>query len=125
MLQFVRVPVITNTACRLRFPTAVDETNICTSGDGGLSPCNVSCIFFLSFICSINIVLFSFCLHEQGDSGGPLTITDADMRTTQIGAVSFGSALGCEREWPAVYARLTSFIEWIGDNSDVVIRDDF
>ena len=77
-------------------------------------------------------------------TGGPLTIDEADART-QVGLLSCKSftkllkfyvnynltpfsvtfSLGCDLGWPPVYTRITSFLHWIGDNSDVLIRPDF
>lgn len=81
---------ISNTACRIRFPTLIQEENICTSGDDGRSPCH-------------------------GDSGGPLAVI-RDGRSVQIGVVSFGSPVGCSTSWPAAYARVTSFMAFINQH---------
>lgn len=45
-----------------------------------------------------------------------------DGKTVQVGVVSFGLALGCERNWPSVFARTSSFLQWIQAHSDVVIE---
>ncbi|CAO1439369.1 unnamed protein product [Diamesa tonsa] len=87
VLRFVGQNIITNNACRLRFPTLIQPSNICTSGAGLTGAC-------------------------QGDSGGPLTI-QRDGNSVQIGIVSFGSPRGCARDWPTSYARVTSFVPWI------------
>uniref|UniRef100_A0A8W7P4J9 Peptidase S1 domain-containing protein n=1 Tax=Anopheles coluzzii TaxID=1518534 RepID=A0A8W7P4J9_ANOCL len=93
ILRYVNNPIQTNLACSVRFPGVVQPENICLSGDSGRGAC-------------------------QGDSGGPLTIV-RDGTTVQLGVVSFGLALGCELNWPSVFARTTSFLAWIGENSDV------
>ncbi|KAL1401459.1 hypothetical protein pipiens_001951 [Culex pipiens pipiens] len=99
-LRFARSPVITTLSCRTGLPTQqITDQHICTNSEQN-SPC-------------------------QGDNGGPLTITDADGITTQIGMFSFNSILGCESNRPAVYTRMSSYLNWIGDNSDVEIRDNF
>jgi hypothetical protein len=54
-----------------------------------------------------------------------MTIQDADQRTTQIGVSSFINVLGCTRGFPGGFTRVSAFLEWIGQNSDVVIRDGF
>ncbi|XP_053663827.1 brachyurin-like [Anopheles marshallii] len=93
VLRYVNNPIQTNLACSVRFPGVVQPENICLSGDSGRGAC-------------------------QGDSGGPLTIV-RDGTTVQLGVVSFGLALGCELNWPSVFARTTSFLSWIEENSDV------
>jgi hypothetical protein len=50
-------------------------------------------------------------------------ITDADNRRTQVGVFSFQFSLGCQRGWPAVFARLTDFLDFIEQNSDVRILE--
>ncbi|XP_044265431.1 chymotrypsin-like [Tribolium madens] len=52
----------------------------------------------------------------SGDSGGPLAIND-----TQIGVVSFGIRY-CLPGYPSAFSRVTSFLDWIATNSDVVIN---
>jgi len=48
----------------------------------------------------------------QGDSGGPLVYNNG-ITFTQIGVVSFTSTLGCNFGYPAGYARVSSFLDWI------------
>ncbi|XP_050096722.1 brachyurin-like [Anopheles aquasalis] len=96
ILRYVNNPIQTNLACSVRFPGVIQPENICLSGDAGRGAC-------------------------QGDSGGPLTI-QRDGTTVQLGVVSFGLALGCELNWPSVFARTTSFLQWIAQNSDVVLQ---
>ena len=36
-----------------------------------------------------------------------------DGRFTQLGVVSYGSAVGCEAGNPSGYARVTSFLVWL------------
>jgi chymotrypsin len=94
-LRFVNVPVITNLACRIRFPTIIQDSNICSSGEGGRGAC-------------------------QGDSGGPLTV-QRGANSVQVGVVSFGLAIGCEVGWPSAFARVTSFLDFIQANTDLTI----
>ncbi|KAL0829188.1 hypothetical protein ABMA28_004025 [Loxostege sticticalis] len=92
-LSHVSLRVINNRRCRLLFPLVLHETNICTSGIGGLSGVGTC----------------------QGDSGGPLAVT-RNNRPLLIGVTSFGSALGCQINFPAAYARVTSFIDFFNAN---------
>lgn len=98
-LRRVNLPVISNLNCALRFPGWITENKICGATDMG-SPC-------------------------QGDQGGPLTVADPDGRSTQIGIFSYVSFLGCNSGWPAVFTRITPYLFWIQENSDVVILNDF
>ncbi|KXJ80485.1 hypothetical protein RP20_CCG024817 [Aedes albopictus] len=96
VLRYVTNPIQTNTACNIRFLGLIQPENICLAGDNGRGACS-------------------------GDSGGPMTIS-RDGKTVQVGVVSFGLALGCERNWPSVFARTSSFLQWIQAHSDVVIE---
>lgn len=58
-----------------------------------------------------------------GDEGSPLLLLEADGSWTQIGIFSYQFSLGCDRGWPPVYTRVTSYLDWIASNSDVVIRE--
>ncbi|XP_063894618.1 brachyurin-like [Helicoverpa armigera] len=86
-LSHVDVPVISNSLCRISFGSAVQSSNICTSGAGGKNICS-------------------------GDSGGPLVV-NRNNRRILIGVTSYGSYRGCQVGAPAGYARVTSFINWI------------
>ncbi|XP_053674813.1 collagenase-like [Anopheles nili] len=99
-LRFGRSQVISTLACRINLPTnTILDEHVCTDGANS-SPC-------------------------QGEFGAPLTIVDADGITTQIGVFSFISILGCESGRAAVHTRMSSYLTWIGQNSDVEIRDNF
>jgi chymotrypsin len=82
--------VITNTVCASSFGSFIFDSSICTSTAGGRGPCN-------------------------NDNGGPLTVQSGG-RHIQIGIKSFNSNSGCERGIPAVYTRVSSFVQWIIDN---------
>jgi len=56
----------------------------------------------------------------EGDSGGPLVFKDATNGNTLIGVVSFVAALKCPG-YPNGFMRLTSFLNWIGENTDIEI----
>lgn len=90
VLRFTRKTVITNTACRIRFPFLVQDSTICAIGESGIN----------NSVCN-------------GDSGGPLTVRDGQNRSVQVGVVSFGSPLGCERDVPDGYARVSHFFTWV------------
>lgn len=77
---------MTNSGCAPWYVGLVGSTNICIKTTGGISTCN-------------------------GDSGGPLVLADGS--NTLIGATSFGIAFGCERGWPGVFTRITSYLDWI------------
>lgn len=94
VLRFTVKTVITNTACRIRFPFLVQTTTICAIGNPDIN--NAVC---------------------NGDSGGPLAARDVNGRSLQVGVVSFGSPLGCERGVPDGYARVSSFFSWIQQNA--------
>ena len=53
----------------------------------------------------------------QGDSGGPLVVKTEEGEV-QVGVVSYGSSAGCEKGFPAGFSRVTSFVDWVKDNSD-------
>jgi Trypsin len=96
-LQTITLSVITNLVCTASFPIYIDSSNICTSSFRG-TPC-------------------------YGDEGGPMTITESDGGETLVGVTSFTASWGCSSVWPAVYSRLTSYLDWIEANSDVVIQN--
>lgn len=59
----------------------------------------------------------------NGDSGGPLRYTDENGRQIVIGVTSFVSDIGCVVSgWPSVFTRVTSFLDWIEENSNIVIK---
>ncbi|XP_053687248.1 collagenase-like [Sabethes cyaneus] len=104
-LRFGRAPVITNMACTVSLPTrTILDEHICTSGfndtDSQSSPC-------------------------RGDSGAPLTVLGEDGIPTQIGLFTFHSSFGCITRLPAVFTRLSSYLDWIEENSDVEVGAGF
>ncbi|XP_065349531.1 brachyurin-like [Cloeon dipterum] len=68
------------------------SSNVCAFGDNGDSTC-------------------------QGDSGGPLVEKVGNERV-QIGLVSFGAGEGCEKSYPEVYTRVSSYISWINQRTE-------
>merc|ERR1711978_46903 len=61
----------------------------------------------------------------QGDSGGPLIVKGSDASgDIQVGVVSWGN--GCaDREYPGVYARVSSQIDWINKKMTNPDDDDY
>ena len=49
----------------------------------------------------------------KGDSGGPLQIRGQDGRQFIIGVTSFSHPYCAARNNPAMYIRITTFIDWI------------
>jgi chymotrypsin len=90
VLRYVYDNIMSNAACTVRFPGVIQSSNICVTGTNARGACS-------------------------GDSGGPLTV-QRDGGSLVIGVVSFGLAAGCERSWPSVFARVTSFNSFIRDN---------
>ncbi|CAD7082539.1 unnamed protein product [Hermetia illucens] len=90
-LRYVDLTVISNSACQNYFGSYVRDSNICTSGADKKSTCN-------------------------GDSGGPLAYGSGDKRII-VGLTSFGSASGCQKGYPAVFTRVTSYLSWIKSNA--------
>lgn len=97
VLRSVEAPVISKQSCNIRYFGVIKDSHICISGNGGKSTCN-------------------------GDSGGPLVFTEKDGSKTLLGATSFGIALGCEKNWPAVFTRVTSYLDWISGKTGIKIR---
>jgi len=85
----VLVPVVSNTVCAQNYAgqANVGENEIC-AGKSGKDSC-------------------------QGDSGGPAVWADGDdNRAYIVGVVSWG--IGCGNQgYPGVYARVTSYLDWI------------
>lgn len=52
-----------------------------------------------------------------------MSIIDPDGITTQVGVGSFISPLGCTREWPGGFTRVSAYLDWIAQNSDVRILE--
>ncbi|KDR14792.1 Brachyurin, partial [Zootermopsis nevadensis] len=96
VLNYVDLPVISNTDCAGVFGSYIVSSTLCVAAPNGKSTCS-------------------------GDSGGPLVI-EIDDAYTQIGVVSFGAAAGCELGYPDGFARVTSFLDWIETNSGIKIE---
>lgn len=59
----------------------------------------------------------------DGDEGGALLLVDDDGQYTQIGVHSYDFSLGCTWGWPAVFTRITYYMAWLENHSDVQFRD--
>ncbi|XP_053687235.1 serine protease 1-like [Sabethes cyaneus] len=94
-LQFAHGAVISNTVCGLSH-SFIRDGHICTGTDDG-GPCD-------------------------GDEGGPI-YADVDGEKLVIGIHSFhfSGIRGCDRGRSAVNTRLTEYLDWIGENTDVEI----
>ena len=86
-LQYVEVPIITNTSCNSKYSGGITDNMICAGFEqGGADSC-------------------------QGDSGGPLAVSE-NGRLAQTGVVSFG--IGCaSAQYPGVYTRVSRYQSWI------------
>lgn len=87
---------------------------------------NLFCSFYYLFlsvrnsnICTNGIIRKGSC---SGDSGGPVVV-DKDTDPIIIGLVSFGFSASCEIGWPSVHTRITIYLDWIQENTDVVIQN--
>ncbi|KAM4047238.1 enteropeptidase [Anomaloglossus baeobatrachus] len=88
ILQEAKVPLISNGKCQQQMPEYnISNSMICAGYDeGGIDTC-------------------------QGDSGGPL-MCEVENRWILVGVTSFG--IGCAQpNRPGVYARVTTFSDWI------------
>ena len=69
-----------------------------------------------------NTVTFQYiCLALQGDSGGALVYLESDGRYTEVGIVLFGSSACCTVGYPAIFTRVTSYLDWIKSNTGIII----
>ncbi|EDV51079.1 serine protease 1 [Drosophila erecta] len=89
-LQYAELQVITNAVCQQTFGSSVVTSGvICVASSNKKSTC-------------------------QGDSGGPLALNNR-----LIGVTSFVSSKGCEKNAPAGFTRVTSYLDWIKSKSGV------
>ncbi|XP_037939617.1 serine protease 1-like [Teleopsis dalmanni] len=91
-LQYAFLQVIDNSKCVLSYgPLTVVSSTICTSTTDAISTC-------------------------QGDSGGPLVLLSTQ---ELIGVTSFVNTAGCLSGRPAGFARVTSYLDWIKENTGI------
>ncbi|XP_022212740.1 serine protease 1-like [Drosophila obscura] len=88
-LQCVDVQIMDQGECSRTW--SLHDNMICINTNGGKSTCG-------------------------GDSGGPLVTHDGNRL---VGVTSFGSAAGCQSGHPAVFSRVTGYLEWIRDNTGI------
>lgn len=101
-LQEVRVPLVSLEDCQAAYqmtdpPAQVLDQQLCAGllGEGGKDSCS-------------------------GDSGGPLFVIDDMENPVQTGITSFGA--GCaDPDFPGVYTRVSSFLDWIEENMAIRI----
>jgi len=89
---------VSNEKCIETFgPLTVTDAHICTTAGPEGGTCN-------------------------GDSGSPLNYREEDGRLVTIGLCSFGSSAGCEAVgYPKGFTRISSYIDWIEENSGVTL----
>ena len=90
-LQYVRVPAISDSECKSAYGGSITDAMFCAGypGIGGKDAC-------------------------QGDSGGPFVCND-NGNAVIAGVVSWGA--GCALpDYPGVYARVTTALDWIKNN---------
>ena len=89
--MYVRVPAVTNSACKSAYGGSITDSMLCAglTGIGGKDAC-------------------------QGDSGGPYVCND-NGNAVIAGVVSWG--IGCALpNYPGVYARVTTVLDWVKNN---------
>jgi len=97
VLRKVVVQGITTLQCRVNYiGLGINDDILCVATTGGKGSCN-------------------------GDSGGPLSFINADGTYNQVGVVSFGSSRGCEVGVPAGFSRVSSYTQWLTDNTGLII----
>ncbi|XP_037817056.1 serine protease 1-like [Lucilia sericata] len=90
-LNYAFLRIIPNAECAQTYGSMITNTILCVSTPDGTSTCN-------------------------GDSGGPLV---SDISKELIGVTSFGSLAGCQAGYPAGFARVTTYLEWIKDHTGI------
>ncbi|XP_014100179.2 serine protease 1-like [Bactrocera oleae] len=89
-LQYATMTVISNAQCKKSYE-GISASNICTATTGGISTCS-------------------------GDSGGPLVLASSKVL---VGVTSFSSNEGCSLGYPAAFTRLTSYLDWIEQETGI------
>lgn len=92
-LQYADVIIMETNRCR-SYLRQVTSNHICIDGSYGKGVC-------------------------YGDSGSSMVTTSG--QKFLIGITSFVSASGCEINYPSVFTRVTSFLDWISSKTGIVI----
>lgn len=91
-LQYAVLQVIDNSVCAKTYGSLVIRSStICTATPSGTSTCS-------------------------GDSGGPLVLQNGNKL---VGVTSFVSSDGCQSGAPAGFVRVTSYLNWIQENTGI------
>ncbi|KAL7052587.1 hypothetical protein ACKWTF_004923 [Chironomus riparius] len=95
LLRYTFVTVMNGTMCQISYGSSFfrTEQQLCVDTKGGHSSCS-------------------------GDSGGPLGIFE-NSELTLAGIVSYGSDKGCELGNPEVYTKVSSYLPWIQNNTNI------
>ncbi|KAJ8713392.1 hypothetical protein PYW07_013762 [Mythimna separata] len=72
------------------------------------------------FICASGAEGKSTCL---GDSGGPLVVNNDD-KIVLVGVCSFISTAGCEKGYPAMFARVSAYMDWINELLEIPVEQE-
>ncbi|KAJ8713393.1 hypothetical protein PYW07_013763 [Mythimna separata] len=72
------------------------------------------------FICASGAEGKSTCL---GDSGGPLVVNNDD-KIVLVGVCSFISSAGCEKGYPAMFARVSAYMDWINELLEIPVEQE-
>ncbi|KOB66881.1 Uncharacterized protein OBRU01_15058, partial [Operophtera brumata] len=95
VLLKVSLPIIHNEECQQKYNGTLIGGQICAGGEAGKDSCSK-------------------------DSGGPLTypgqVASGKVRTVQRGIVSVGPKFCGQAGMPAIYTRVSHYMEWILDN---------
>ena len=93
-LHEAQVPLLSVSSCQARYESAeliILDSHLCAGfPEGGVDTC-------------------------VADSGGPIFLSDGEGGFLQLGITSAGE--GCAGTFPGVYTRISSYIEWIDENT--------
>ena len=66
--------------------------------------------------CAVNDVFASIC---TGDQGTGFIINDNNGEYILVGLAAFGNGLQCDSGEPTGYVKITQYINWIKENTDL------